>query len=81
MTNDTNEGNLFQAFVPSAMHTIMPRPGQPGALFFDRRNVTEFLENWDLECSVYGYDSPERCTRLPSYCDKALHKIVKDLPS
>jgi hypothetical protein len=57
----------------------MPRPGQPGALYFDGRNVAEFLENWDLECNVFGYSSAEKCLHLPLYCKKGLRNVVKDL--
>ncbi|HEU4342387.1 MAG TPA: retropepsin-like aspartic protease [Candidatus Binatia bacterium] len=65
---------------PPTVYGVMPRPGQPGALHFDGRNVTEFLENWDLECNVFGYSADDKCTHLPSYCDKTLRKVVKDLP-
>jgi len=32
---------------------IMPRPGQPGAPFFDDTNVTEFLRRWNIECEDF----------------------------
>ena len=44
--SDTNSSDdpitpLASAFRPLG---IMPRPGQPGAMEFDGKNVTEFLE-------------------------------------
>ena len=31
------------------VRAVMPRPGQPGALFFDNTNVTEFLSRWNID--------------------------------
>jgi Protein of unknown function (DUF4100) len=47
---------------------VMPRPGQPGALYFDNTNITEFLRRWDNECEDFGLTDPQKCTRLPDYC-------------
>ena len=37
-----------------AFGAIMPRPGQPGAMQFDGKNITELLEEWDIECEDFG---------------------------
>ena len=65
--------------VTPVVYAVMPRPGQSGALHFDGRNVIEFLENWDLECNIFGYSPGEKCLHLPSYCEKTLRNVVKDL--
>jgi hypothetical protein len=59
---------------------IMPRPGQPGAMEFDGRNVTEFLEDWDLQCEDYGLSGPQKCARFPNYCTPTVKELVKLLP-
>jgi hypothetical protein len=42
----TNPGTgAYRSAVTSSVYAVMSRPGQPGALHFDGRNVTEFLEN------------------------------------
>jgi len=58
----------------------MPRPGQPGALYFDGDNITEFLEDWDSECDEYNYPVEWKCARLPNYCEKEIKTAVKFLP-
>ena len=32
-----------------AAYPVMPHPGQPGALRFDGKNISEFLDDWNLE--------------------------------
>jgi hypothetical protein len=32
----------------------MPRLGQLGAMLFDGTNITDFLEDWNIECEDYG---------------------------
>jgi len=58
---------------------IMPRPGQPGALQFDGTNITEFLEDWNIECDDYGLSDPQKCARLPYYCTPSIKDVVKIL--
>ena len=59
---------------------VMPRPGQPGSMQFDGTNVTEFLDDWDVECEDYGFSDAKKCTRLPNYCIPAIKDLVKLLP-
>ena len=59
---------------------VMPRPGQPDALEFDGNNVTEWLEEWNLQCEDYGLTDPKKCARLPYYCVPAIKDVVKFLP-
>ena len=40
--------------------SVMPRPGQPGALHFDNMNISEFLRRWNNECEDFRpYRPPE----------------------
>jgi hypothetical protein len=55
----------------------MPRPGQPGAMEFNGTNVSEFLENWNIECDDYGLNDSQKCIRLPNYCTPVIKDIVK----
>ena len=63
----------------TSVHTvfIMPRPGQPGSMLFDGNNVTEFLDNWDLNCEDYELTDVQKCTRLPNYCTPEIKDVVK----
>ena len=47
---------------------IMPCPGQPGAMLLDGNNVTEFLDEWNIECEDFGLSEAQRCVRFPNYC-------------
>src|SRR5947207_10305615 len=62
------------------VYSVMPRPGQSGVLHFDGNNISEFLDDWNLECDDYGYDDEKKCTHLPTYCKKTIKDIVKLLP-
>ena len=59
---------------------VMPRPGQPGAMQFDGKNITEFLEEWNIECEDFGLDERQRCARFPNYCVPSIKETVKLLP-
>ena len=62
------------------VYNVMPHPGQSGALHFDGNNISEFLDDWNLECDDYGYDDKKKCTHLPTYCKKTIKDVVKLLP-
>jgi hypothetical protein len=59
------------------VYRVMPRPGQPRALHFDGKNISEFLDNWNLEYIDYGYYDGEKCTHFPRYCEKMIKDVVK----
>jgi len=56
---------------------IMPRPGQPGAPFFDDINVTEFLRHWNIKCEDFGLSDAQKCARLPDYCTPKTKDVVE----
>jgi hypothetical protein len=43
---------------------VMPRPGQPGALYFDKFNISEFLPRWNIECEDFDLTGPPK---MPTY--------------
>ena len=56
---------------------VMPHPGQPGALHFDKANVSEFLRQWNLECEDFGLSDTQKCARLPRYCATETKEVVE----
>jgi hypothetical protein len=62
------------------VYNVMPHPGQPGALYFDGKNISEFLDDWNLECVDYGYNDKEKCMHFPRYCERTIKDVVKLLP-
>ena len=62
------------------MYPVMPRPGQSGALHFDGKDISEFLDDWNLECDDYGYNDAKKCTHFPNYCEGTIKDVVKLLP-
>ena len=66
--------------ISRAAYPVMPRPGQPGALRFDGKNISEFLDDWNLECEDYDYSDEQKCTRFPNYCESMIKDVVKLLP-
>jgi len=58
----------------------MPRPGRPGAMQFDGKNITDFLEEWNIEGEDFGLTQAHRCARFPFYCTSEIKETVKLLP-
>ena len=58
----------------------MPRPGQDGALKFDKTNVSEFLQRWNIECEDYGLTDAQKCSRVGDYCVKDVREVIELLP-
>jgi hypothetical protein len=61
---------------PRVRGPAMPRPRAPGALQFDKNNITKFLRKWNQECDDYGLSDEQRCIRLPDYCMADIETIV-----
>jgi hypothetical protein len=59
---------------------VMPRPGQPGAMYFDKTDVSEFLRRWNIECEDYGLTNRQKCTRIGDYCSKDVKEVIELLP-
>src|SRR5579859_75902 len=78
--SDTTESTSLP-FTPMApvYHFRMPRPGEAGALFFDKTNVTEFLKQWEEECDEVGYTDAQKCVKLPAYCVKDTQIAIRNL--
>src|SRR2546423_1264510 len=79
-SGSTNSGPSTPRSNLRAFGAVMPRPGQPGAMQFDGKNITEFLEEWNIECEDFGLDEPQRCVRFPNYCIPTIKETVKLLP-
>ena len=47
---------------------------------FVSHNITEFLEEWNIECEDFGLTGAQRCTRFPNYCTPEIKETVKLLP-
>ena len=56
---------------------VMPRPGQPGALHFDKTNISEILRRWNNECEDFGLTDVQKCTRLPDYCAAETRETIE----
>lgn len=62
-----------------AFVAVMPRPGQPGALLFEGKKVTDFLSDWSMECDEYGLSDQQKCRKLPKYCSKEIGTSIEKL--
>ena len=58
---------------------IFPFPGQKGAPYFEGRNVTKFLTNW--EDLMLGWAPVLRVKKIPLYCDDLVGKYICTLDS
>src|SRR5579859_4235505 len=80
--SDTTESASTMPFTPLApvvYHFRMPRPGEAGALFFDKTNVSEFLKRWEEECEEVGYTDAQKCVKLPAYCAEDTRITIRNL--
>src|SRR5579859_1753890 len=80
--SDTTESASTMPFTPLApvvYHFRMPHPGEAGALFFDKTNVTEFLKRWEEECDEVGYTDAQKCVKLPAYCAEDTRIAIRNL--
>lgn len=59
----------------------MPLPGQPGALYFNGHNVSDFLERFEEQCQEHRVEKADRFRKLPRYCEKLIGNFVKTLPA
>jgi len=75
-----NTGRVTPSFSNLRIHAVMPRPGQPGSMLFDGTNITDFLEDWNIECEDYGLTDDQKCVRFPKYCTATIKDLVKLLP-
>lgn len=58
---------------------VIPYPGAPEAPMFDGKNVTHFLDLYDLLCSDCRLSEFEKIYRLPWYCEFFTGRYVKIL--
>src|SRR5579859_1856522 len=80
--SDTTESASTMPFTPLApvvYHFRMPRPGEAGALFFDKTNVSEFLKRWEEECEEIGYTDAQKSVKLPAYCAEETRIAIRNL--
>ena len=80
MSPESNTTTQPQNQFGGKSYAIMPRPGQPGALSFNGENVSKFVVAWEMDCSDFGLDEEQKCTRLAYYCTKTVESVVKHLP-
>src|SRR5271154_6617058 len=66
--------NVTRSFVGA-----MCRPGQPGALSFDGKKVSDFLRDWNAECEEYGLTDAQKCGKMPRYCTEGIRESVENL--
>jgi len=57
--------------------TLFPLPHQMGAPFFDRKDVSDFILQWE-NLTMNWLDGP-RIKKVPLYCEKIIGKYVKTL--
>ena len=74
-THDTPPS--LPTIIPRMYGAVMPRAGQPGALYFDNTNVTEFLHRWNIECEDFGLTDAQKCARIPDYCTPETKDVIE----
>jgi len=57
--------------------TLFPLPYQMGVPFFDEKDISDFIRQWE-ELTMHWLDGP-RIKKVPLYCEKIIGKYVKKL--
>src|SRR5216117_1289063 len=80
--NPTSDDNISSTHISLSLrpHAVMPHPGQLDSLEFDGNNISDFLEDWNIECEDYGLTDTQKCARFPNYCTPTIKDLVKLLP-
>jgi len=79
MSDTTETTSLPIPPMAPVYHFRMPRPGEAGALSFDKTNVTEFLKRWEEECDEVGYTKAQKWVKLPAYCAEDTRIAIRNL--
>jgi hypothetical protein len=67
--------------IPRSYVVPMPKPGQPGASdLFDGKDITQYLEDWNMEADDYGLDDQAKCSHFPRYCIDKIKEVARLLP-
>ena len=70
-SDDNTPATPATTLVNVCPHAVMPRPGQLGSMLFDSNNITDILEDWNIECGF---------TDAQNYCNPTIKDLVKLLP-
>jgi hypothetical protein len=49
-------------------------------LHFDEKNISEFLDDWKLECDDYRYTDEKKCIHFRNYCETTIKDVAKLVP-
>jgi hypothetical protein len=83
--NDTDSSQERESVVtPLATTAVrsyvvsMPKPGQPGASeLFSGKDVTQYLEEWNMEADDYGLNDQAKCSHFRRYCSEKIKEVVR----
>jgi hypothetical protein len=64
---------------PCVFGPPIPYPGEPGALHFDKLDVSEFLRWWNIRADDFGLTGSQKCDRVLDYCAQGVQNIIPDL--
>ena len=60
-------------------YMAMPYPGTSGTPFFDRRNVTDFLDRFLDLYGDYKLTNDKKMKRLPKYCNIWIRQTIETM--
>jgi hypothetical protein len=75
----TDDSGRTTPLSPARSVGVMIRPGQQGALYFDKANITDFLRRWNIECEDYNLNDKQKCARIIDYCSAETKDIIEVL--
>lgn len=58
---------------------VMPHPGQPGALYFDGKGISEFFNRWESECDEFGPEVKSTAKLMDGYLQGNRMEMRRDM--
>lgn len=59
----------------------LPLPGSPELVYFENKNITDFLKRYEDMCEDSAISEVERIRRLPRYCEMLVGQTLQGLDS
>ena len=63
--------------ISRVVYSIISHSKQSEVLQFDDKNISEFLDDWNLECKDYDYFNTQKYIHFLNYYENMIKEIIK----
>ncbi len=58
---------------------MMPLPGTPDIFYFEKTNISEFIERFEDIYNNYQIRDENKIKRVPRYCTQVIDQFIKEI--